>query len=233
MTVTNNSGYLYKTGYAFNGWNTAATPSGSSTHYDVGGTISSIGADVTLYAEWVANDYTMYFFNKDSWSSVYAYMWDANNDPEKAWHGRAMTSYQSNVYKIDYRHDVQKKVNFNNNASSQINDLTIADGQTGDNWFYNDADKVVITGGIHHGWSQYILVANFPTSTVAAVVGEKVTVVPTVPVADAAVRGSVGVLIFGAFTDNTAGVALAAILLWLLNTIVPTIVGTLVKPVEE
>lgn len=60
-----------------------------------------------------------------------------------------------------------------------------------------------------------------------------VTVVPTVPVADAAVRGSVGVLIFGAFTDNTAGVALAAILLWLLNTIVPTIVGTLVKPVEE
>ena len=59
-----------------------------------------------------------------------------------------------------------------------------------------------------------------------------VTVVPTVPVADAAVRGSVGVLIFSAFTDNTAGVALAAIVLWILNTIVPAIIGTTVKQKE-
>ena len=58
------------------------------------------------------------------------------------------------------------------------------------------------------------------------------TVVPTVPVADAAVRGSVGVLIFRAFTDNTAGVALAAIVLWILNTIVPAIIGTLVRQKE-
>ena len=56
-----------------------------------------------------------------------------------------------------------------------------------------------------------------------------VTVVPTVPVADAAVRGSVGVLIFSAFTSNSAGVAIAAIILWLLNTIVPTVVGTMVN----
>jgi len=60
-----------------------------------------------------------------------------------------------------------------------------------------------------------------------------VTVVPTVPVADAAVRGSVGVLIFSAFTDNTAGVAIAAIVLWLLNTIIPTIIGTFVKPKKQ
>ena len=56
-----------------------------------------------------------------------------------------------------------------------------------------------------------------------------VTVVPTVPLADAAVRGSVGVLIFSAFTPNSAGVAIAAIILWLLNTIVPTVVGTMVN----
>ena len=59
-----------------------------------------------------------------------------------------------------------------------------------------------------------------------------VTVVPTVPVADAAVRGSVGVLIFSAFTNNTAGVALAAIVLWILNTIIPAIIGTTVKQRE-
>lgn len=56
-----------------------------------------------------------------------------------------------------------------------------------------------------------------------------VTVVPTVPLADAAVRGSVGILIFSTYTSNSAGVAIAAIILWLLNTIVPTIVGTMVK----
>lgn len=53
-----------------------------------------------------------------------------------------------------------------------------------------------------------------------------VTLTPTVPAADAAVRGGVGALIFGFFTPNTAGVALAVILLWLINSIFPMIVGT-------
>lgn len=56
-----------------------------------------------------------------------------------------------------------------------------------------------------------------------------VTVVPTVPVADAAVRGSVACIIFGAYTANTAGVAIAMIILWLINTIAPVLVGTLIK----
>lgn len=55
-----------------------------------------------------------------------------------------------------------------------------------------------------------------------------VTLTPTVPAADAAVRGGVGALIFGFFTPNTAGVALAAILLWLINSILPMLVGTFV-----
>ena len=186
--ATNYDGILYKEGYAFNGWNTAATPSGSSTHYASGGTLANITANKTLYAEWVRNDYTMYFYNKDSWSPMTAYLLASNNDREKAWGGRAMTVHQGNVYKIDYNHSVQQTVIFNNNATGdaerKTGDLTIADGQSGDNWFYNDEDKTVNENGIHHGWSQYILVANFPTSTVAAVVGEKVTVVPTVVWAD-------------------------------------------------
>lgn len=55
-----------------------------------------------------------------------------------------------------------------------------------------------------------------------------VTLTPTIPAADAAVRGGVGALIFGFFTPNTAGVALATILLWLINSILPMLVGTLV-----
>lgn len=56
-----------------------------------------------------------------------------------------------------------------------------------------------------------------------------VTLTPTVPAADAAVRGSVGALIFGFFTPNTVGVAIAAILLWLINSMFPMLVGTFVK----
>ena len=56
-----------------------------------------------------------------------------------------------------------------------------------------------------------------------------VTVTPSVPIADAAVRGSWSIIIFGAFTDNIAGVAIAAILLWVLNSILPMIVGTFEK----
>ena len=56
-----------------------------------------------------------------------------------------------------------------------------------------------------------------------------VTITPSVPIADAAVRGSWSIVIFGAFTTNIAGVAMAAVLLWLLNSILPMIVGTFVR----
>ncbi len=56
-----------------------------------------------------------------------------------------------------------------------------------------------------------------------------VTVTPSVPVADAAIRGSWSVVIFSVFTDDIAQIAIAAILLWLLNTILPMIVGTFLR----
>lgn len=52
VTLAMNTGSLDKSGYSFNGWNTA--PGGGGTHYDAGGTLSSIGANTTLYAEWSA-----------------------------------------------------------------------------------------------------------------------------------------------------------------------------------
>ena len=51
VTVLGNTGSLVKTGYTFDGWNTA--PNGSGTNYAVGATISSIAANTTLYAKWV------------------------------------------------------------------------------------------------------------------------------------------------------------------------------------
>jgi len=56
-----------------------------------------------------------------------------------------------------------------------------------------------------------------------------VTLMPSVPAADAAVRGSVGTLIFSLCTSNTAGVAISMILLWVINTIIPVLIGTFIK----
>lgn len=52
VTVLGNSGSLVKTGYSFDGWNTA--PDGSGTAYAPASTFS-ISADTTLYAQWTAN----------------------------------------------------------------------------------------------------------------------------------------------------------------------------------
>ena len=56
VTLATNSGTLAKTGYSFSGWNTAAN--GTGTHYATGATYN-LTADVTLYAEWTAVNYTL------------------------------------------------------------------------------------------------------------------------------------------------------------------------------
>lgn len=60
-----------------------------------------------------------------------------------------------------------------------------------------------------------------------------VTVTPSVPVVDAAVRGSWSMVIFSLFTPNIPAIAIAAILLWVLNTILPMLVGTLVPKTKQ
>ena len=50
VTVLGNTGSLEKTNYTFDGWNTAND--GSGTSYAADGTLSSIAANVTLYAKW-------------------------------------------------------------------------------------------------------------------------------------------------------------------------------------
>ncbi|HRV55923.1 MAG TPA: InlB B-repeat-containing protein, partial [Mangrovimonas sp.] len=50
VTVLGNTGTLVRTGYSFNGWNTASD--GSGTSY-VGGNTFNITANTTLYAQWL------------------------------------------------------------------------------------------------------------------------------------------------------------------------------------
>jgi uncharacterized repeat protein (TIGR02543 family)/LPXTG-motif cell wall-anchored protein len=63
--LASNSGSLVKTGATFTGWNTAAN--GTGTHYATGAAYS-LTADVTLYAEWTTNTYTI-TYNGNSNSS--------------------------------------------------------------------------------------------------------------------------------------------------------------------
>lgn len=58
VTVASNSGSLARTGYTFAGWNTAAD--GNGTSYTAGtGTFTMSTADVTLYARWTINSYSV------------------------------------------------------------------------------------------------------------------------------------------------------------------------------
>ncbi|SOB90681.1 uncharacterized repeat protein (TIGR02543 family), partial [Ureibacillus xyleni] len=62
VTVLGNTGALQRTGYTFEGWNTESNGSGIS--YSVGDTFS-ITSNVTLYAKWKVNEYTVTFKNPD------------------------------------------------------------------------------------------------------------------------------------------------------------------------
>ncbi|WP_162388354.1 InlB B-repeat-containing protein, partial [Paenibacillus antri] len=57
VTVPGNSGALAKTGYSFAGWNTSAD--GSGTNYAESASFTMGAANVTLYAKWTINSYTV------------------------------------------------------------------------------------------------------------------------------------------------------------------------------
>lgn len=67
-TVKANTGSLVRTGYTFGGWNTQSN--GSGTNYLSGSIFTLSSSNVTLYAKWSANTYTVaYNFNSGSGSA--------------------------------------------------------------------------------------------------------------------------------------------------------------------
>ena len=53
-----------------------------------------------------------------------------------------------------------------------------------------------------------------------------VAIFPSIPVLHIAIRGSWSLIIFGVFSPNTAGIALAVALIWLINTVLPMLIGS-------
>lgn len=166
-----------KEGYVFAGWYSDAELTTPVSTIPTGST-----GNKAFWAKWdQKGTYTIYYYNKDSWENVYAYIWDGGSGTyETAWPGERMFTHQGKVYKHDYELSSVSydKVKFNNNDGTQTSNLDIADGASGNKWFYNPNDATVNAGGIHHGWSQYFMIADYPTTKQVAVVGEKITIDP-------------------------------------------------------
>ena len=54
-----------------------------------------------------------------------------------------------------------------------------------------------------------------------------VAIFPSIPAANIAIRGTWSLIIFGVFSSNTAGIALAVALIWLINTVLPMLIGSI------
>jgi hypothetical protein len=54
-----------------------------------------------------------------------------------------------------------------------------------------------------------------------------VSITPSVAFAEIGIRGTYAILLIGAFTNNSVGVALSAVGLWFINYVIPMLVGSL------
>ena len=86
VTVLDNTGSLTKTGYTFSGWNTNSTATG--TDRTPGSTFTMGSTNVTLYAKWAVNKYTIKFISNggtaiDSQKVDYATLASAPTPPTK------------------------------------------------------------------------------------------------------------------------------------------------------
>lgn len=54
-----------------------------------------------------------------------------------------------------------------------------------------------------------------------------VAIFPSMPALNIAIRGSWSLIIFDTFTDNSAGIALAVLLIWIINTVLPMLIGSI------
>ncbi|XID93408.1 InlB B-repeat-containing protein [Paenibacillaceae bacterium WGS1546] len=89
VTVQGNAGNLSKTGHAFADWNTKQD--GSGTRYAATNVFTMGAEDVTLYAQWTANRYTVSFESNggtevDDQSVVYGHAITPPSDPTKTGH---------------------------------------------------------------------------------------------------------------------------------------------------
>ncbi len=73
--------------------------------------------------------------------------------------------------------------------------------------------------GVDMTWVQYMIAIPFYYMVVA--------LFPSIPALNIAIRGSWSLIIFGVFSQNTVGIALAVVLIWFINTVLPMLIGSI------
>ena len=53
-----------------------------------------------------------------------------------------------------------------------------------------------------------------------------ISIIPTIAITEISVRGSVAVSLFGLISFNTIGILSAALALWIINLVLPALIGT-------
>ena len=53
------------------------------------------------------------------------------------------------------------------------------------------------------------------------------TLTPTIALTEIGIRGSIAVLVLGIFSNNIIGILSSTVVLWIINLIIPAIIGSL------
>lgn len=76
----------------------------------------------------------------------------------------------------------------------------------------------------------YLFKVNMNTTTAVSgicVMFLLIAIVPTIPIAELGVRGEISLRVFGLLSTNSIGIISTTVLIWLINLIVPAIIGSL------
>lgn len=127
-------------GYKFAGWYTdeiCSKPYFKENNNVSPITLNKVSEGITLYAKFVSDSTTIYYYNSNGWENVYAYMWgDGNNNNNKGSDekfGKPMTCSGGKVWEYSYSSSESwKNVIFSNGNTgngNQTGDIPLDQGQ--------------------------------------------------------------------------------------------------------
>ena len=105
----------------------------------------SVSQEITIEAAPV--EYTYYYYNKNGWSTVKAYIWNnesGNTDLTGSWSGTAMTAVDGHIgwYSITFSSSKKPtRVIFNNGSDKDVDDDVVIDADPAYIYFSSDTEK--------------------------------------------------------------------------------------------
>lgn len=134
---------IAKKGYKFAGWYTdmACNKPYSTENNDVSLiTLNNVSKGITLYAKFVSDSTTIYYYNSNGWDKVYAYMWEnakGKGNENSAFPGIQMTHEGGKVWSYTFSQsgNWDRVVFSNGNTNNKTGDLSL---QQGEKYYKND-----------------------------------------------------------------------------------------------